>query len=164
MNRMLKGWKQTGRTAQFRAHIVNYADDFVIACRGDAAAALEWTGGAVGRMGLTLNEKKTSIRDARKGRFEFLGYSFGPHFSRKTGRDYIGVSPSLESESRIKQYVSELLDRRNVKPWFTMNAVGKPDAGNRHVRFDERGWETGRRFSRQYPRLSSTILRRVPSL
>jgi len=28
-----------------------------------------------------------------------------------------------------------------------MKSVGKPDAGNRHVRFDERGWETGRRCS-----------------
>ena len=28
-----------------------------------------------------------------------------------------------------------------------MKPVGKPDAGNRHVRFDERGWETGRRFA-----------------
>jgi RNA-directed DNA polymerase len=27
MNRMLKGWKQTGRGEQFRARIVNYADD-----------------------------------------------------------------------------------------------------------------------------------------
>src|SRR4030043_73603 len=27
-----------------------------------------------------------------------------------------------------------------------MKPVGKPDAGNPHVRFDERGWETGRRF------------------
>src|SRR5215467_8072443 len=26
-----------------------------------------------------------------------------------------------------------------------MKPVGKPDAGNPHVRFDERGWETGRR-------------------
>ncbi len=25
-----------------------------------------------------------------------------------------------------------------------MKPVGKPDAGNPHVRFDERGWETGR--------------------
>src|SRR5207245_9847913 len=24
-----------------------------------------------------------------------------------------------------------------------MNPIGEPDAGNRHVRFDERGWETG---------------------
>jgi RNA-directed DNA polymerase len=27
MNRMLKGWRQTGRGEQFQAHIVNYADD-----------------------------------------------------------------------------------------------------------------------------------------
>jgi len=25
-----------------------------------------------------------------------------------------------------------------------MKLVGKPGAGNRHARFDERGWETGR--------------------
>ena len=25
-----------------------------------------------------------------------------------------------------------------------MKPVGEPDAGNRHVRFDERGWETER--------------------
>jgi hypothetical protein len=28
-----------------------------------------------------------------------------------------------------------------------MKPVGKPDAGNPHVRFDERGWEPGRRFA-----------------
>jgi RNA-directed DNA polymerase len=27
MNRMMKGWRQTGRGEQFRARIVNYADD-----------------------------------------------------------------------------------------------------------------------------------------
>jgi hypothetical protein len=36
--------------------------------------------------------------------------------------------------------------------------VGKPDAGNPHVRFDERGWETGRPKRRQHPRPSSTLL------
>src|SRR6516162_9515710 len=37
-----------------------------------------------------------------------------------------------------------------------VKSVGKPDAGNPHVRFDERGWETGRRFgvsARAHPRL-----------
>jgi hypothetical protein len=37
-----------------------------------------------------------------------------------------------------------------------MKPAGKPDAGNRYVRFDERGWETGRRFgvsARARPRL-----------
>ena len=85
MNRMLKGWKRTGCGEQLRARIVNYADDFVILSRGKAAEALEWTRGVVGRLGLTLNEKKTSIRNARKERFDFPGYSFGPHYSRKTG-------------------------------------------------------------------------------
>src|ERR1035441_10475433 len=39
----------------------------------------------------------------------------------------------------------------------TMKPVGKPDAGNPHVRFDERGWEKGRRCLRQCTRPSSTL-------
>src|ERR1035438_1329504 len=38
-------------------------------------------------------------------------------------------------------------------------SVGKPDAGNRHVRFDERGRETG---ASGIPRLSSTLLPSQP--
>lgn len=117
MNRMLKGWKQRDRGEQFRASIVNYADDFVILSRGKATEALEWTRSVVTRLGLTLNEKKTSIRDARRERFDFLGYSFGPHFSRRTGREYIGYSPSKKSLKRIREKVGEHLEANNVKPW-----------------------------------------------
>jgi hypothetical protein len=39
-----------------------------------------------------------------------------------------------------------------------MKPVGKPDAGNPHVRFDERGWETGPRYaSPPAPILDSTV-------
>src|SRR5438270_6637812 len=43
-----------------------------------------------------------------------------------------------------------LLHRRRLRPGFfsvrlAMKPVGEPDAGDRHVRFDERGWETERR-------------------
>jgi hypothetical protein len=38
-----------------------------------------------------------------------------------------------------------------------MKPVGKPDALIGHVRFDERGWETGRRLVRQCSRPSSTL-------
>ncbi len=232
-NRMLKGWKQTGRGKQFRANIVNYADDFVILSRRKAKESLEWTHGVVSRLGLTLMaqelkahyEKKTSIRNARKERFDFLGYTFGPHISRKTGQEYLGCSPSKKSVTKAKRNVREHLKPQNVTPWSevrdrlnqklkgwkayfqlgsparafadldfyveervrhflrrrhkvqsqgtvqfsaariygqygvlrlqgplvppvresTKKPVGKPDAGNRHVRFDERGWETGRR-------------------
>jgi reverse transcriptase-like protein len=53
MNRLLKGWRNTKRGEQFDAHIVNYADDFVILSRGKAAEALNWTGQVVTRMGAT---------------------------------------------------------------------------------------------------------------
>jgi RNA-directed DNA polymerase len=117
INRMLKGWRQTGRGEQYRAAIVNYADDFVILSRGKATEALEWTREVLGRLGLTLNEKKTSIRNARQERFNFLGYSFGPHYSRRTGRRYIGYSPSAKSLNRIKEKVGEHLKPSNVSPW-----------------------------------------------
>jgi hypothetical protein len=54
---------------------VDYADDFVILSRGKAQEALEWTRGVVARLGLTLNEKKTSIRNAARESFDFLGYA-----------------------------------------------------------------------------------------
>jgi RNA-directed DNA polymerase len=117
MNRMLKGWRQTGRGEQFQAHIVNYADDFVILSRGKAKEALEWTRGVLGRLDLTLNEKKTSIRNARRERFDFLGYTFGPHINPRDGGEYIGYSPSNKSVGRIKQKVGEMLERRNGAPW-----------------------------------------------
>lgn len=117
MNRMLKGWRQTGRGAQFRAHIVNYADDFVILSRGKAEEALEWVRGVLGRLKLTLNEKKTCIRNARKERFDFLGYQFGPHYSTRTGRKHMGCSPSKKSLRRIKGKVGEHLKPSNMAPW-----------------------------------------------
>jgi hypothetical protein len=117
MNRMLKGWRQTGRAEQFRAQIVNYADDFVILSRGRAAEALGWTRGVLERLELTLNEKKTSLRNARQERFDFLGYTFGPHFSGRTGREYIGYSPSKKSVSKMKRNAGDCLRCGNNRPW-----------------------------------------------
>jgi len=39
MRRFLLGWKQQGWEQRLQAHIVNYADDFVILCRRKAAEA-----------------------------------------------------------------------------------------------------------------------------
>src|SRR5260370_23123446 len=97
MNRMLKGWRQTKRGEQFRAQIVNYADDFVILSRGKAKEALEWTRGVLERLALTLNEKKTSVRNARRERFHFLGYTFGTHYMMRTDPEHIGYITSKKS-------------------------------------------------------------------
>src|SRR6202042_1859692 len=79
MNRFLKHWRLTGRGEAFSAHVVSYADDFVILSRGRAAEALAWTKAVMTKLGLTINEAKTSLRNARQERFDFLGCSFGAH-------------------------------------------------------------------------------------
>src|SRR5271157_3968371 len=117
MNRFLKYWRQTGRNAAFHAHVVSYADDFVILSRGCAAEALAWTRRVMTRLGLTVNEAKTTVRDARQERFDFLGYSFGPHHYRKDGHWYLGASPSKKSVLRLKRKVGEILVPGNRAPW-----------------------------------------------
>jgi hypothetical protein len=38
------------------------------------------------RLGLTVHEAKTSLKNARQERFDFLGYSFGPHRYKANGK------------------------------------------------------------------------------
>ena len=66
MNRFLKYWRITGKGDAFQGQVVTYADDFVILSRGCAKQALDWTRQVMTRIGLTLNEAKTSIRQARQ--------------------------------------------------------------------------------------------------
>ncbi len=117
MNRFLKYWRLSGCGEAFRAHVVSYADDFVILSRGRAAEALAWTKAVMTKLGLTINEAKTSLKDARKERFDFLGYSFGPHWFKKNGKWYLGASPSKKSMQRFKTKVGETLVPANMAPW-----------------------------------------------
>lgn len=133
MNRFLKHWRLTGRGETFCAHVVSYADDFVILSRGHAAEALAWTTEVMARLGLTLNEDKTTLRDARKECFDFLGYTFGPEYHRKQGYRYLSASPSRKAVQRLKCKVSELLVSGNKAPW--------PDVRNRLNR-QLRGWSS----------------------
>ena len=117
MNRFLKHWRLTRRGEAFRAHVISYADDFVILSRGCAAEALAWTKAVMTKLGLTLNEVKTSLKDARTESFDFLGYSFGPHRYRKDGHWYLGASPSKKSVLRIKTKIGDILVAGNKGKW-----------------------------------------------
>jgi RNA-directed DNA polymerase len=117
MNRFLKYWRLTGCGEAFRAHVIAYADDFVILSRRYAAEALAWTKAVMTRIGLTLNEVKTSLRNARQERFDFLGYSFGPHCYKGNGKWYLSASPSKKSMQRLKTKVGNLLVPGNNDPW-----------------------------------------------
>src|SRR5262249_27477036 len=117
MNRFLKHWRHTARGEAFHAHVVSYADDFVILSRGRAAEALAWTKAVMTKLGLTLNEVKTELKDARTEHFDFLGYSFGPYPHRKDGHWYLGASPSKKSVRRLTTKVGELLVPGNQDSW-----------------------------------------------
>jgi RNA-directed DNA polymerase len=117
MNRFLKYWRLTGRGEAFRAHVVAYADDFVILSRGRAAEALAWTTVVMTRLGLAINEVKTSLKNARQERFDFLGYSFGPHRYKANGLWYLSASPSKKSVHRLKTKVGNLPVPGNTDPW-----------------------------------------------
>ena len=117
MNRFLKHWRASGRGEAFRAYIVNYADDFVILSRGCAAEALAWTKATMTKLGLTLNEAKTSLKDARRESFDFLGYTVGPQRYRKDGHWYLGASPSKKSVQRVKTKIGDLLTSSNKAAW-----------------------------------------------
>jgi RNA-directed DNA polymerase len=117
MNRFLRHWRLTGRGEAFHAHVVSYADDFVILSRGHADEALAWTKAVMTKLGLTLNEAKTSVKDARREGFDFLGYTLGPRHLPNGGRWYLGASPSKKSVLRLKTKIGALLTPGNKGVW-----------------------------------------------
>jgi len=114
MRRFVLGWKVLGHERRLGAHIVNYADDFVICCRGTARQALEVMRAMMARLGLEVNEAKTGISRLPAEDVNFLGYSIGECYSRRTGRAYLGTRPSKHSVRRVTQAVSELTAARNT--------------------------------------------------
>ena len=117
MHRFLRAWRQQGKEWQYEARIVNYADDFVILSRGHAKEALAWTRRVMGAIGLTLNEAKTCIRDARSERFDFLGYTFGIEYFRKDGHTYLAAKPSRKSIRKVQQSIRAVLRPGDQRPW-----------------------------------------------
>jgi len=109
INRFLKCWRLKGCGEAFKAKVVAYADDFVILSRGQASHALEWTQHVMARIGLSLNMDKTSLKDARKEHFDFLGYTFGLMCLTQKGKWYMGAKPSETSVKRLKGKVRNLL-------------------------------------------------------
>lgn len=114
MRRFILGWKQRGYAQRWSAHIVNYADDFVICCKGRADEAMEAMRKIMETLKLTVNDDKTHLCRVPQERFDFLGYTFGRCYSRKTGRAYMGARPSKKSIKRMVDSITEETDRRRT--------------------------------------------------
>ena len=107
MRRFLLGWKVKGVHQHLKAHIVNYADDFVICCRGTAEQASTVMRQMITQLKLTVNETKTRICVLPNESFDFLGYTIGRSYSRLDGHAYLGKRPSKKSIKRVMRNIHE---------------------------------------------------------
>lgn len=105
-------WKRRELSRRYGAQLVRYADDFVILCKGRVDAPMQMVKMVLDRCDLRLNEKKTSVVNAHKEGFDFLGFRFQMRRSRRSGNNYPHVEPSKRSVKRIKAKVKELTSRR----------------------------------------------------
>ena len=117
MHRFIKAFRTYGLDRQYDAVLVTYADDFVILCRHGASEVLETTRRWMARIGLALNDDKTRLRNARCESFDFLGYTFGPMYSPRTGGRYNGVRPSKKAIASVKEAIRQRLRPGNQAPW-----------------------------------------------
>jgi len=94
------------------ARLVRYADDSVILCRGSADRILKGLKLVLEELGLTLNEEKTRVVDARHESFNFLGFSIGMKRGQKTGRTYPHTEPSKKALKHIRSEIKQLTTER----------------------------------------------------
>jgi RNA-directed DNA polymerase len=132
MRRFLLGWKVLGHEARLDAHIVNYADDFVICCRGSAAEAMTAMRDMMTKLKLTVNETKTRLCRGPDEPFTFLGYTIGRLYSPRTGGSYLGARPSDKKLQGLCLKISEQTERR----WSWLDAGEMVGRLNRLLR----GW------------------------
>jgi group II intron reverse transcriptase/maturase len=114
MRRFVLGWKKLGHEKRLGAYVVNYADDLVICCRGEAEEALATMRAMMTKLKLTVNETKTRVSKLPKEKFDFLGYTFGRRYSPKTGRAYLGTAPAKKRVIRICQAISSETGRNRT--------------------------------------------------
>ena len=125
MRRFVLGWKTLGHGSRLQARIVNYADDFVICCRGTADEALTVMRDMMARLKLTVNEAKTRRCILPADEFDFLGYTIGLCHKAKTGRPYLGTRPSAKKVARLIREISEQTQRRYLAVLEPKELVGQ---------------------------------------
>jgi group II intron reverse transcriptase/maturase len=133
-------WERNNLQQRLGARIVRYADDIVLLCRrGQSGQVMTVLRQILERLELTLNEAKTKIVNAYKGKFDFLGFTIWMGKSRRTGRLYPHVQPSKKAEQKVKDRITELTRReRTVMPleWVVneTNAMVRGWVGYFHYR------------------------------
>jgi len=107
-------WERHQLREKLDAHIVRYADDFVVMCKRDVERPMATIKHILQRLDLTLNESKTHIVDADKESFNFLGFEIRRCRSWRTNKRYPQVNPSARSLARIKTKLKQMTGRNRT--------------------------------------------------
>jgi group II intron reverse transcriptase/maturase len=182
MRRFVLGWKVLGHAARLKAQVVNYADDFVICCRGTAAQALQAMRDMMQRLRLTVNERKTRTCRVPGEAFRFLGYTIGRCYSPRTGGSYVALRPSPQAVQKLCRALREQTSRKRLHltpqemvkhlhqrllGWVNYFQLGQVSQAYRrvdgHVRYRLRKWLCAKYGIRGsgYTRFSDQYLREV---
>jgi RNA-directed DNA polymerase len=104
-------WERHRLKDKLGAHLVRYADDFVVLCKRGVEEPLKVVRHVLERLGLSLNEAKTHIVDATEAGFDFLGFTIQMSRGAKSGKPYPNVRPSDKAVKKIKARLTELTQR-----------------------------------------------------
>ena len=107
LNELDKIWRERYER-QFNAHLIRYADDFVILSGRQPQENLKTLRKIIEGLNLKLNEEKTKILNMEKDRLTFLGFSHKKVYDRKRNARYIISFPSAKAMKTIRSRVREL--------------------------------------------------------
>ena len=125
-------WHDHGHRDQLDAHVVNYADDFVICCRpGNAPAAMARMADVDDAARVGGERQDDRIARLPEESFDFLGYTVG-RFLGKNGRPYIGTRPREKSVKSLLRRIH----RRTTRQWY----ADEPKSTVARISSMLRGW------------------------
>lgn len=104
-------WQRHRLHERLGAHLVRYADDFVVLCKKGVEEPLKVVRHVLERLDLSLNEAKTHIVDANEASFDFLGLTIQMSRGVKSGKPYPNVRPSDKAVKKITARLTELTKR-----------------------------------------------------
>ena len=114
LNVLDKVWKMKKVEERWRARLIRYADDCVVPCQWNTERVLKGIRTVLGHLGLSLNEAKTRVVDARKESFNFLGFTIQIKKSIKTGKRFPLIRPSKKALAEIKAEIKALTCRKTL--------------------------------------------------
>ena len=125
LDQLDKQWKASGLQNRYgeNAHLIRYADDYIIIMSGNPAVAKKKLDEIMESMNLTMNTEKTRIVKAEDG-FDFLGFHFVRHYAVRRGKRTTRWFPSERSKWKIKETIRNITNRRNLSA-VTLRRVRK---------------------------------------